>query len=70
MNSSLKRNLAAFRRVQMRSAKYHLSQLTPHEQAIREHVKRGFTDPRRHGILSELVAYDQELALLDKANKL
>lgn len=42
MNKRTKRNLAAFQRVVARSAHYHVSPYSLHEQAIREHVKRGF----------------------------
>lgn len=70
MNKRVKRNIASFQRSQRRSARYHISQYTPHEQAIREHVMRGYSDPRRYGVLSDLAAYDQELGLLDQRNKL
>lgn len=45
MNTRLKRKLEGFKRIVAASpdrARYHFSGYTPHEQAIREHIKRGF----------------------------
>lgn len=42
MNKLIKRQLAAFQACQRRSARYHVSQSTPHERAMREHILRGF----------------------------
>lgn len=73
MNKRLKRNLEAFRKAQQGSPlklRYVLSQRTAQEQALAEHVQRGYTDPRRYDVLSQLAALDQELGLLDKANKI
>ncbi len=42
MNKKSMRNLPAFKRIQQRNAQYHISRYTPHEQAIREHIARGF----------------------------
>lgn len=42
MNKRIVSRLRAFQQVQRRQGRYHISQLTPHEQAIREHVERGF----------------------------
>jgi len=44
MNRQVRQRLAAFQRAQRRSARYHVSVSTPHERAIREHKKRGFTE--------------------------
>ncbi len=63
MNKRMQRKLDVFKRVQARKPAYCFSQYTPHEQAIREHVARGFVDPRRRGVLDEL-------ALLDQRNKI
>lgn len=42
MNKRLKRNLEPFRRIQQANGQYHISQLSPHERAIKEHIQRGF----------------------------
>ncbi len=57
------RNLPAFQRIQQRNAQYHISRYTLHEQAIREHIQRGFVDPSREQCLDEI-------ALLDQRNKI
>lgn len=61
MNKRLKRHLAAFQRIVARpaSVKYHVSQYTIHEQAIREHIQRGFAD-----------GLDRVPGLLNQANKI
>lgn len=48
MNKRVKRNLASFQQAQRHSARYHISQYTPHEQAIREHITRGFEQGLYH----------------------
>lgn len=63
MNKRVKRNIASFQRSQRRSARYHISQYTPHEQAIREHITRGF----EQGLCRVLCI---TAGLLDQRNKL
>lgn len=63
MDKRKARSLNAFKQIQRQNGRYHVSQYTPHEQAIREHLSRGHSDPRRHGVLGEPV-------LLDQANKI
>ncbi len=58
-----RKGLRAFQQIQAKNSAYHISQFTPQEQAIREHVRRGFVDPRRYKALDEL-------ALLDQRNKI
>lgn len=62
MNKRTKAKIAAFQRVQQRNGAYHISQFTPHEQAIREHVSRGFVAPTAH--------LANDLGLLDARNKI
>jgi len=63
-----------FQQIQARNGAYHVSPYSLQDQAIREHIKRGFQDPRAHvpGLLSqqnrlvainELTAYEQELGI-------
>ena len=42
MNKRIQRKLDVFKRVQQQRSPYHISWYTPHEQAIREHIARGF----------------------------
>lgn len=42
MNKRTNARLRAFQAIQLRNAKYHISRKTPHEQAIAEHVARGY----------------------------
>lgn len=58
MTKRSKRNVAAFARVQAKSPQYLASPYTLHEQAIREHVRRGFAEGLR-----------REAFLIDQANK-
>jgi hypothetical protein len=44
MNKRIVSRLQAFQREQRRNARYHVSWYTPHEQAIKEHILRGFGD--------------------------
>lgn len=44
MNKRSRRGIAAFQRVQQRSARFCMSQYDAHTQAIREHKKRGYAD--------------------------
>lgn len=48
MNKRIRARLRPFQQIQQRNGAYHISQLSMQEQAIREHVKRGFIDPRAH----------------------
>lgn len=59
MNKRAKAKLDVFRRVQAANGKYHVSQHTPHEQAIREHARKGFSD----GLI-------RVAGLLDQRNKI
>lgn len=58
MDKRLKRHLAAFQNIQRKNGQYHISPLTPHEQAIREHKTRGHGE----GLL-------RQAGLLDHRNK-
>lgn len=52
----MKRNgFKAFQRIQQQKYAYCVSQFTPQEQAIREHIKRGFQDPSAYvpGLLNQ-----------------
>lgn len=44
MNKRLKAKLAPLVRIQAQNPQYHVSRYSTHEQAIREHVKRGYGD--------------------------
>lgn len=59
MKRPLKRKLEAFRRAQARAAKYHISQSTPHDQAIREHKAKGYG-----------MGLERGAGLLDQRNKI
>jgi hypothetical protein len=55
MTKRAKRDINTFKRVQQCNGKYHISPFSVQEQAIREHVRRGYSDPRAHvpGLLSQ-----------------
>lgn len=55
MNKRVQRKLDVFRRIQQAKPQYFLPRLTPHEQAIREHIQRGFKAglTRVPGLLSQ-----------------
>jgi hypothetical protein len=59
MNKRTNARLRAFQTIQLRNAGYHISQYTPHEQAINEHIRRGYGD----GLL-------RMAGLLDQKNKI
>lgn len=63
MDKRVQRKLAVFQRIQQRKPQYHFPRSTPHEQAVAEHIRRGFSDPRRRAVLDEL-------SLLDQRNKI
>lgn len=42
MNKRIRHNLSAFQAAQ--HSRYHISQYSPHEQAIREHMRRGHAE--------------------------
>jgi len=42
MNKRVQRKLDVFRRIQQARPQYNFTYYTPHEQAIREHIQRGF----------------------------
>lgn len=59
MTKRIKRNIAAFQAATRQSARYHISPYTIYEQAVREHIRRGF------GSGLERIA-----GLLNQANKI
>jgi len=59
MNKRIQRKLDVFKRVQQAKPHYHISQYAPHDQAIREHIRRGFKD-----------GLTREPWLLDQRNKI
>lgn len=59
MNKRIVAKLRQFQQIQSRNGRYHVSYYTPHEQAIREHIQRGF----ENGLY-------RQAGLLDQANKI
>lgn len=60
MNKRVVARLRGFQAAQRRSGQYHFSQYTPHEQAIREHIARGFKEGLSR--LPFLLAQDNRIA--------
>ncbi len=59
MDKRSKRSLDAFKRVQQRSWRFHVSQYDAHTQAIREHIQRGYA-----------AGLTRVVGLLDQRNKI
>lgn len=59
MDKRIAAKLKAFQQIQRRNGRYHISHYTLHEQAIKEHIQRGFK-----GGLTRVAG------LLDQANKI